>query len=85
MPKGGEEQAEKSKKVRATFFEKKVAKKLLLPFGRGGAVTAPPRPKGSKSFLLPRAGRLFFKNEVLSCSLSRGFVGGLIEAIIRRP
>jgi hypothetical protein len=44
------------RKARTSFFEKKEAKKLLLPFGRGGTVSVPPRPKGSKSFL-----RAFFQ------------------------
>jgi hypothetical protein len=38
------------RKARTSFFEKKEAKKLLRPFGRGGTVSVPPRPKGRKSF-----------------------------------
>jgi hypothetical protein len=47
---------------RASFFEKKEAKKLLLL--RALALSAP-QPAVSKSFLLPQAGRLFFKKEAL--------------------
>jgi hypothetical protein len=59
-------------KARTTFFEKKgappgVAKKLLLRFARvWDRVRSQTRAKRSKSFLLPQAGRLFFKNVVLS-------------------
>jgi hypothetical protein len=52
---------------RASFFEKKgappgEAKKILLL--RALALSAP-QPAVSKSFLLPQAGRLFFKKEAL--------------------
>jgi hypothetical protein len=58
-----------SKEVSASFFEKKEAKKLLLMAGRGRARANAPR---TKSFLLPQAGRLFFKKEALFL-LSKAF------------
>jgi hypothetical protein len=48
------------RKVSASFFEKKEAKKLLLQAGLGRAGFAAPR---TKSFLL-----LFFKKEALNSS-----------------
>jgi hypothetical protein len=39
-----------------------------------------PAREAAKSFLV-----LFFKKELLPSLPGRGFVGGLIEAIIRRP
>jgi hypothetical protein len=54
------------------FFEKKKQK----TFGLFGP-RAPQRPatKGIKSFLLPRAGRLFFKKEVLAYFLLAAALG----------
>ena len=59
------------KEGRTSFLKKRRpargSKKLFIPFGRGGAVYVPPRPKGRKSFLV-----LFFKKEH-SCFLRLGF------------
>jgi hypothetical protein len=51
------------KEERTAFFEKKAAKKLSLTGSRGRAVA---NARRTESFLLPRAGRLFFKKEALA-------------------
>jgi hypothetical protein len=48
---------------RGSFFAKKEPKKLLLIWTE---VFSPPVAQINKSFLLPQAGRLFFKKEVLA-------------------
>ena len=62
-------------KESSSFFEKKEPKKLLLEGLRGKCRLGPPagernrhkpRKPTSKSFLLPRARRIFFKKEVLA-------------------
>jgi hypothetical protein len=53
----------KASKQSASFFEKKEAKKLLV---LRALAPSRPRPTFSKSFLLPRAGSLFFKKEALA-------------------
>jgi hypothetical protein len=50
------------RKASASFLKKRSKKLSVL----GGVGTRLPEPAVSKSFLLPRAGRLFFKKEALS-------------------
>jgi hypothetical protein len=54
--------------VRKRFFFKKKAPRpgKQKTFGPAGAATQSPEPAVNRSFLLPRAGRLFFKKEALS-------------------
>jgi hypothetical protein len=60
-------------KVSASFFEKKEAKKLLLTAGFFTRVATTPR---TKSFLLPRAGGLFFKKAALTLNNRRPTIDG---------